>query len=210
MASRLLSLAQIPGFFGNEMSNTINDLLELTLYSELVKTDPKRAVLLFDEEVEDYFNNEILYVEYSLFNDRYTPAGQLKGDDTIEGTVRLACLLFHNTAIWGFYPEMAAVLPRPVLALERALRSGIAAGQYELCQDLLIWLLFIGACSAKFLPQRWYFVSELATAVRAQGLQTFDEFRSLLAEFFYVDRCYLVECRDVWTDIHTPKLSPHQ
>ncbi|KAL1980369.1 hypothetical protein VTN96DRAFT_4240 [Rasamsonia emersonii] len=210
MASRLLSLTQIPGFFGNEMSKTINDLLELTLYSELVKTDPKRAVVLFDEEVEDYFNNEVLYVEYSLFNDRYTAAGQLKGDDTIEGAVRLACLLFHNTAIWGFYPEMAAVLPQPVLALERALRSGIAAGQYELCQDLLIWLLFIGACSAKFLPQRWYFVNELATAVRAQGLQTFDEFRSLLTEFFYVDRCYLSECRDVWTHIHTPKLSPHQ
>ncbi|KAL1966650.1 hypothetical protein VTN77DRAFT_4061 [Rasamsonia byssochlamydoides] len=210
MASRLLLLAQIPGFFGDEMSKTIHDLLELTLYSELAKTDPKRTALLFDEEVEDYFNNEVLYVEYSLINDRYTAAGQLKGDDTIEGTVRLACILFHNTAIWGFYPEMAAVLPQPVLALERALRSGIAAGQYDLCQDLLIWLLFIGACSAKFIPQRWYFINELAKAVRAQELQTFDKFRSLLSEFFYVDRCYLSECRDVWAQIHTPTLSPHQ
>jgi hypothetical protein len=109
MASRLLSLAEIPGFFGDEMTKTFYDLLELTLYSELTKTNPKRASLLFDEEVEDYFNNEVLYVEYCLFNDRYTAAGQLKGDDTIEGAVRLACLLFHNTAIWGFYPEMAVL-----------------------------------------------------------------------------------------------------
>jgi hypothetical protein len=210
MASRLLSLAEIPGFFGDEMTKTFYDLLELTLYSELTKTNPKRASLLFDEEVEDYFNNEVLYVEYCLFNDRYTAAGQLKGDDTIEGAVRLACLLFHNTAIWGFYPEMAAVLPQPVLALERALRNGIAAGQYELCPELLIWLLFIGACSAKFLLQRLYFLNELSTAVRAQELHTFEEFHSLLTGFFYVDRCYLTECRDVWTQMHTQTLSPHQ
>jgi hypothetical protein len=209
LASRLRALARIPAFFGEELCSTIDDLLELSLYAEIARLQPQRAALLFDDQVEEYFNNEVLWVEYCIFRDRYTWNG-LRGDDTIEGGVRLACLIFHNTAIWGFFPEMAAVLPQPVLALESSIRSGLAAGLYRHHPDLLIWLLFIGACSAKFLRQRLFFMSELGTVVTAHGLQTFDEFHSLLGDFFYVDRCYLSECRDIWTHIHSTMLSPHQ
>lgn len=201
-ASRLLSLTQIPGVLGDALVEIIHDLLELTLYGEWVKSGTLYSQELLSEETEDYFNTEVLYVEYSLHNDRYTETGALKGDSSIEGCVRLACLLFHNTTIWGFYPQMAAVFPRPIIALRNALESTILSGSYMLCRDLLIWLLFIGACSAPpYFPERSYFVSELASAVSLHGLQTWQKLRALLLGFFYVDRSYMIPCRELWDEI---------
>lgn len=203
-ASRLLSLTRIPGVLGDTMVEIIYDLLELTLYAEWVRSGSLYSQELLSEETEDYFNTEVLHVEYSLHKDRYTETGELKGDDTIEGCVRLACLLFHNTTIWGFYPQMAAVFPKPIVALRNALESTILAGSYVLCRDLLIWLLFIGACSTpKYFAERSYFVTELASAVSLHGLQSWQELRALLLGFFYVDRSYMIPCQELWDEIQT-------
>lgn len=204
MASRLLFLTEIPGLFGAGMIEAIYDLLELTQYTEQRNGETQNPPSPSEGEVEDYFNTEVLYVEYSLFSDRFTEAGHLKPDDTIEGCVRWACLLYHNTTIWEFYPMLASFFHRPIMALEEALQKSILTGQFFLCQDLLIWILFIAACSSKYLPQRSYFMDELKTAVRAEGLESFEEFRSLLGGFFYTDRCYLSPCREIWDDIQTP------
>lgn len=182
LASTLRLLARIPGVFGVEMCRTIDDLTSLTLYAEIFKLQPKLAAILFDEEIEEYFNNEVLYTEYCLVNDRWistpppnninnpsnTPIHRLRGDDTIEGAVRLASLLFHNTTIWPFYPAIAPLFPVPIFCLETALRNGIAAGTYTYLPDLLIWLLFIGASAGKYLPTtRSWFMTELSKAVDA-------------------------------------------
>lgn len=203
MASRLLSLAQVPGFFDDAMISTIYDLLDLTQYAECVKGISGYPKGFITDEIEDYFNNEVLYVEYSLHRDRFTELGTLKGDHTVEGCVRLGCLIFHNTAIWGFYPQMAAVFPKPIFALKNALEITIFAGYYELCRDVLIWLLFIGASSTQYYHhrERSFFVRELATAVNLEGLQSWQELRTLLSQFFYIDRCYLQSCRDLWDDV---------
>lgn len=203
MASRLLSLAQVPGFFSEAMTSTIYDLLDLTQYAECVKGVSGYPQGFITDEVEDYFNNEVLYVEYSIHRDRFTELGIPKGDHTVEGCVRLACLIFHNTAIWGFYPQMAAVFPKPICAFKNALEITIFAGYYELCRDLLIWLLFIGASSTQYYQQRErsFFVRELATAVNLHGLESWQELRSLLTQFFYIDRCYLQSCRDLWDEV---------
>lgn len=208
LASSLRGISQIPGIFGVEMCRSIDDLTSLTLYAEIYKKQPQHAASLFDEDIEEYFNNEVLYTEYCLLNDRWTPDGQLRGDDTLEGAVRIASLLFHNTTIWPFYPAIAPLFPMPIFALEAALRNGLAAGRYEVAQELLIWLLFIGACAGKYLPPcRSYFMNELAKAIpipmhdyNRMGfqLQTFADFRHLLQGYFYVDRCYLAEAREVW------------
>lgn len=180
LASTLRLLARIPGVFGVEMCRTIDDLTSLTLYAEIFKLQPELAARLFDEEIEEYFNNEVLYTEYCLVNDRWittplnntdnntTSPDRLRGDDTIEGAVRLASLLFHNTTIWPFYPAIAPLFPVPIFCLETALRNGIAAGTYTYLPDLLIWLLFIGASAGKYLPTtRGWFMSELSKAVDA-------------------------------------------
>ncbi|EED16352.1 hypothetical protein TSTA_014430 [Talaromyces stipitatus ATCC 10500] len=173
LASTLRLLSRIPGVFGVEMCRTIDDLTSVTLYAEIFRLQPKLASVLFDEDIEEYFNNEALYTEYCLVNDRWIRASStanstftLRGDDTIEGAVRLASLLFHNTTIWPFYPAIAPLFPLPVIALETALRHGIAAGTYTYLPDLLIWLLFIGASAAKYLPtSRIWFMDELCKAI---------------------------------------------
>ncbi|KAL2798946.1 hypothetical protein BJX66DRAFT_14921 [Aspergillus keveii] len=204
-ASSLVSLIQIPGIFGDVMSKVVYDLADLLWYAEWIKGGPEYQE--FDEETECYYNTEVLYVEYALHSDRYTPSGEVKGDDTIEGCVRLACLLFHNSAIWDFYPQIAPVFPKPIIALQVALESTIRTGCYHLCRDLLIWLLFVGACSTRIPSQRSFFVNELASVVRLQGVRSWQELRAILFRYFYVDRCYLGPLRQLWDELQTTSAS---
>ncbi|PYH49056.1 uncharacterized protein BP01DRAFT_119931 [Aspergillus saccharolyticus JOP 1030-1] len=206
-ASRLIQLIEIPGIFGGALPKTIWDLLELTWYCEWIKSGPSYQE--FDEETENYFNNEVLHVEYALHTDRFTPTGEVKGDASIEGCVRLACLLFHNNVLWNFYPAVAPVFPKPIINLRLALEATMKAGYFELCRDVLIWILFIGATSSGLLPDRAFFVNELVVVVRQEGIQTWQELRALLLGFFYVDRCYLGPLRELWDELQTvPVLSP--
>lgn len=212
LASRLISLIETtPGLFDPDMCSTIYDLRELTWYAEWIKGPNSQTQI--NEETEDYFNNDVLHVEYSLHRDRFTPTGQAKGDASVEGCVRLACLLFHNTAIWDFYPMMAPVFNKPITALRLALESTIAAGCYHAPssvspdqkqgkEDLLIWLLFIGACSSQILlSERSFFINGLAAVVRMEGVQSWQELRGVLMQFFYVDRKYLGVLRGIWDEI---------
>ncbi|EPS30256.1 hypothetical protein PDE_05207 [Penicillium oxalicum 114-2] len=199
-ATRLLPLLNITGIFSEAFSKTIYDLLELCWYAEWVKGGgtPKE----FDDETENYFNVEVLSIEYSLHADRYTPTGQIKGDNSIEGCTRLACLCFHTMYMWGFYPLLAPLMPKPILALRAALEATIPTGLFALCRDLLIWLLFIGAASSQVMPhERTYFVSELAKAAKLYEIRTWQECRTVLLGFFYVDRVLLVILRQVWHDV---------
>ncbi|OKL56599.1 hypothetical protein UA08_08174 [Talaromyces atroroseus] len=245
LGSSLLALNHShPGTLSSTMTDTINDLISVTLYAEIFKTNPKLAAVIFDEEIEDYFNNEVLYTEYSLLNDRYITPTILRdaNDNTPEAATRIASLLFHNTALWPFYPSIAPVFPMPVFALQSSIASGLEAGYYHndatapATTELLIWLLFVGACASKYLPPiRAFFMQELGVVLRrhcvscspassspstpsprsssssssspsssssaafssSSGIRTFDDFRDLLQGYLYVDRCYLVEARDV-------------
>lgn len=200
LATRLLPLIKIPGIFSDAFAKIIYDLLELSWYAEWIKGST--GYKGFSEETEDYFNFEVLSVEYSLHSDRYTPSGQAKGDNSIEGCCRLACLCFHNSAIWNFYPMIAPLLPKPILALRTALEATIPSGVFALCRDLLIWVLFIGAaCSQIMPPERTYFVSELAVACRLHGVTSWQEARSILLGFFYVDRVHLPMLRQIWQEV---------
>lgn len=200
MASHLIPLTKIPGIFSEPFSNSIYDLLELSWYAEWTKGNT--GYKEFSDETEDYFNFEVLYVEYSLHSERYTPTGQVKGDNSIEGCCRLACLLFHNSAIWSFYPMIAPLLPKPIQALRAALEATIPTGLFTLCRDLLIWLLFIGAACSQALPsERAYFVSELAIAARLHGVGSWHEARSILLGYFYADRVHLAMLRQIWQEV---------
>ncbi|KAJ5750461.1 hypothetical protein N7533_007489 [Penicillium manginii] len=200
LATRLLPLIKIPGIFSDLFAKIIYDLLELTWYAEWIKGTT--GYKDFNEETEDYFNFEVVYVEYALHSDRYTPTGQAKGDNSIEGCVRLACLCFHNSAIWNFYPMIAPLLPKPITALRAALEATIPSGVFALCRDLLIWLLFVGAACSQVMPlERTFFVSELATACRLHGVTSWQEARSILLGFFYVDRVHLPMLRQIWQEV---------
>jgi hypothetical protein len=174
LGSRLLALPHIlPGTFSSTTTHTITNLISATLYAEIFKTQPKLAALIFDEEIEEYFNNEVLYTEHCLCNDRWlTPTVPRGDDDTPQGATRLACLLFHNTALWPFYPAIAPVFPMPVFALQSSLVNGLEAGYYHddsapATTELLVWLLFVGTSASKYLPPiRAFFVHELVRAVK--------------------------------------------
>ncbi|CAG7924640.1 unnamed protein product [Penicillium olsonii] len=199
LSTRLFPLLKIPGIFGEPMQQIVYDLLELSWYAEWIKGNT--GYREFSDETEDYFNSEVLQVEYQLHSDRYTSTGQVKGDNSIEGCTRLALLLFHNSAIWNFYPMVAQLLPKPILALRAALEATIPSGLFALCRDLLFWQLFLGAaCSATLPSERVFFVSELATAARLQGITSWQEARVVLQGFFYVDRIHLPMLRQIWDE----------
>ncbi|PYH98210.1 hypothetical protein BO71DRAFT_395504 [Aspergillus ellipticus CBS 707.79] len=208
IASRLIQLIEIPGMFGDAIPKTIYDLAELVWYCEWIKSSPQYQD--FDDETEDYFNTEVLSVEYALHTDRYTATGGVKDEATIEGCTRLACLLFHNTVIWGFYPDIAPVFPKPIITLRQALEATIASGYFQLCRDVLVWILFTGACSSRLMPERTFFVNELIPVLREEGIQSWQELRVLLLGFFYVDRCYLTPLRELWDEIQGRVRAPTQ
>lgn len=199
LATRLIPLMKIPGIFSDSFSTIIYDLLELSWYAEWIKGGT--GYRDFDDETEDYFNFEVLSVEYCLHTDRYTPTGQVKGDNSIEGCCRLACLCFHNSAIWTFYPMIGPLLPKPILALRAALEATVPTGLFALCRDLLIWLLFLGAACSQALPtERAYFVAELASATRLHGVASWQDLRAILLGFFYADRVHLPMLRQIWLE----------
>ncbi|EKV08072.1 Actin-binding FH2 [Penicillium digitatum] len=201
LSTRLFPLLKVPGIFGEAMQQIVYDLLELSWYAEWIKGNT--GYKEFNEETEDYFNTEVLHVEYRLHTDRYTATGQVKGDNSIEGCTRLALLLFHNSAIWNFYPMVGQLLPKPIQALRTALEATIPSGLFALCRDLLLWQLFMGAACSLTLPsERAFFVSELANAARLQGIYSWQEARTILLGFFYVDRIHLPMLRQVWDECH--------
>ncbi|OQE47443.1 hypothetical protein PENCOP_c001G05291 [Penicillium coprophilum] len=201
LSTRLFPLLKIPGIFGEAMPQIVYDLLELSWYAEWIKGNT--GYKEFNEETEDYFNTEVLHVEYQLHTDRYTATGQVKGDNSIEGCTRLALLLFHNSAIWNFYPMIGQLLPKPIQALRIALEATIPSGLFALCRDLLLWQLFMGAACSLTLPsERAFFVSELANAARLQGIRSWQEARAILLGFFYVDRIHLPMLRQIWDEGH--------
>ncbi|KAJ6171926.1 hypothetical protein N7470_000993 [Penicillium chermesinum] len=200
LATRLYPLMKIPGIFSDRFSQILKDLVELCWYAEWIKGTT--AYREFNDETEDYFNFEVLSVEYALHTDRYTPTGQAKGDNSIEGCTRLACLCFHNSAIWSFYPMMAPLLPKPILALRTALEATIPNQLFALCHELLFWLLFIGAACSQVMPaERSYFVSQLAAAARLHRISTWQEARVILLGFFYTDRVHLPMLRQIWSEV---------
>ncbi|CAG7948036.1 unnamed protein product [Penicillium nalgiovense] len=201
LSTRLFPLLKIPGIFGEAMPQIVYDLLELSWYAEWIKGNT--GYKEFNEETEDYFNTEVLHVEYQLHTDRYTETGQVKGDNSIEGCTRLALLLFHNSAIWNFYPMIGQLLPKPIQALRTALEATIPSGLFALCRDLLLWQLFLGAACSLTLPtERAFFVSELANAARLQGVHSWQEARAILLGFFYVDRIHLPMLRQICDECH--------
>ncbi|KAJ6110623.1 hypothetical protein N7486_002858 [Penicillium sp. IBT 16267x] len=205
IATRLFPLIEIPGIFSETFAKIIYDLHELCWYAEWVKGN--NAHEEFSDEVEDYFNFEVLSVEYSLHLDRYLPTGEVKGDNSIEGCCRLACLCFHNSAIWSFYPMIAPLLPMPILCLRTALEATIESGLFALCRDLLIWLLFIGASCSQVMPaERIYFVTELAAATRLHGVTSWQECRNILLGFFYTDRVHLPMLRQIWQEVRVQQV----
>ncbi|KAI3152036.1 transcriptional regulator family: Fungal Specific TF [Penicillium roqueforti] len=207
LSTRLFPLLKIPGIFGEPMAQIVYDLLELSWYAEWIKGNT--GYKEFNEETEDYFNTEVLHVEYQLHTDRYTMTGQVKGDNSIEGCTRLALLLFHNSAIWNFYPMIGQLLPKPIQALRIALEATIPSGLFALCRDLLLWQLFMGAACSLTLPsERAFFVSELANAARLQGIHSWQEARSILLGFFYVDRIHLPMLRQIWDECQLLVESP--
>ncbi|KAJ5267571.1 hypothetical protein N7478_010379 [Penicillium angulare] len=204
-ATRLFPLMKIPGIFSESFSQIMYDLLELSWYAEWIKGST--GYKDFTEETEDYYNFEVIYVEYSLHADRYLPTGQVKGDNSIEGCCRIACLCFHNSAIWSFYPMIAPLLPKPIIALRAALEATIATGLFALCRDLLIWLLFIGAACSQVMPaERTYFVTELAAATRLHGVTSWQECRAILLGFFYTDRVHLPMLRQIWQEVQMQQM----
>jgi hypothetical protein len=198
-ASALISLIEIPSIFGDGMSKVFYDLAELVWYAEWIKSGRYHQKL--DDKIEGYFNTEVIYVEYALHMDRYLETGEPKGDANIEGCVRLACLLFHNGTIWEFYPQIGPVFPKPISGLRTALAATIPTGFFQMFPEVLIWVLFIGAWASRLVPERTFFVTELAAAVGRQGIESWQELRTLLLNFFYVDRVHQTTLRGLWDEI---------
>lgn len=68
------------------------------------------------------------------------------------------------------------------------------------CQDIFVWVMFIGAHSSRDHPERSFFVAEFVKGVRYLGLESCENVRELLFGFFYTDYAFWESLREVWKE----------
>ena len=67
--------------------------------------------------------------------------------------------------------------------------------------DMLIWILFLGANSALGQVERPWFVSQLAREVISLDLKSWENARTLLLKFFYLDHAQQDAFQVVWEEV---------
>lgn len=117
----------------------------------------------------------------------------------LEGCVRLAGLLYCNTALFR-----VPLYFRWVMSLVARLKSALLSLEQMDHPEVHFWMLFLGrqACTLEFSTSEtaWWnaAISELADEL---GINSWEEARQVFQKFFYVERTHATRWRTIWADI---------
>ncbi len=181
----------------------IYDLADLVRYAERCRSkDPQ--VLEEPSSKSEFFDNQNLYIEYRLLCFPYDHADILtiQISNPLQECIRLALLLFINTALWHGWPPSSAIIRSPLTALWRALESTNLQLFWRMSSDVLLWILFIGANSSLGQIERPWFVELLRQGKVALGLP--DEWEGVerrLQGCLYLERVYGEAFRGIWDEV---------
>jgi hypothetical protein len=141
-----------------------------------------------DDSYFEFIEFRNLYIEHTLLS--YESANQM------DECVRLACVLFLSTSLTRAYPNESAIIHNNVEALKGILEVQEHDGEELMSiwtgkEDVLFWVLFIGAhCSLRQVEEQ-FFVETLKEAASIINIASFEAAKVLLSNFFYVDRVHL-------------------
>lgn len=181
--------------FDSELISIIRDLCDATLWREFYVDGLEKL----SADGESHLTTKRFEVEYRLI----TLPFQLcyNTEDTIQETCRVALLIFSTSSIMLLPPasgccrslvrQLMEALDQPGCDLQ-TLWAGL--------NDVLIWILFLGAHISIGQPEQGFFVAEIARCAHVLGLRELEEMRLLLVRFFYLDRVYQASTRMIWDE----------
>lgn len=65
---------------------------------------------------------------------------------------------------------------------------------------LFLWIMFLGGAAAAGIKDRAWFVARLAKTIMEFQICSWEDAKSSLTKFFWVDRIHENSCRDLWDD----------
>lgn len=143
-----------------------------------------------DDSYYEYINAQNLSVEHSLLS--YDP------ENLQEECVRLTCILYINTCLVRGFPISAAIIQNVVSRLRDVLKKSLKTDDWRSHEDILFWVLFIGAYCTERGTEDEVLVKALDNAVAFLGLSSLGDAKALLSTFFYVERIYGGKAKEMW------------
>jgi hypothetical protein len=129
-----------------------------------------------------------------------SPNGQVAPIYQFYESARLAA---HMYSLLCVYPYPAG--PAPFAELAIRLRKELAVLEPGAITDqeskLLLWILFMGAIMTIGTPDRYCFVSALNTVSRSLEVESWQDVKSILATFLWLDMTNDVDGRDIWEEV---------
>jgi hypothetical protein len=203
LGTRLLSLERShPHLLHPEIISCIKDLLDLVRFAERCRSIPGQV---FEESTSEpeFYDNRTLYVEYRLlsFPYDYENVKTIQNSNPLQECIRLALLLFINSALWHSWPPSSAIVRSPLTALHRALETTNVMFLWQLNPDVLMWILFIGANASLGQIERPWFVEMLGSGKAMFGLgNEWSEVERRLHCCFYLEPVYGVAFQGIWDE----------
>ena len=117
---------------------------------------------------------------------------------TWQETVRLACLVAVTTTDMLFLPNHSYT-QNLSQQLRTSCREALKALQ-PFQRQAMVWALFIGSVLSKGLPQRTWFVLEMARLCQGLGVESCDQLRGMLGRFVFLDWIYDEKLQGIWAE----------
>jgi hypothetical protein len=171
-----------------EFISTLHDLASMTRHTEAIFD------WIFpyteDDSYYEYINAQNLSVEHRLL--LYNP------QNLREECVRLTCILYINTCLVRGFPISAAIIQNVVSRLRDSLKESLKTNDWQTHEDVLFWILFVGAYCTERGTEDEVLAKALDNAVALLGLGSLEDAKALLSTFFYVERIYGIKAKEMW------------
>jgi hypothetical protein len=167
----------------------LRQFCRLVTYNEMAQRRPS-LIKPTDNDMFILFEHQVLSLPY----DKWALPGT-----QIQECIRMTILVYSNIRIWKFasFPFVGALIS--------FLREALIQADFEYFMasvpDLLFWVLFIGSAGAKGHVSRTWYLTHLAKAAQYLQLRDWQETKTLLTEFFYVDRIVDTPLEELWNEV---------
>jgi hypothetical protein len=173
----------------------VSTLLELQYFTTALNKSPLNFLLI------NRFSTSI----YCYLISPQSSMTEASGDSNLEEMCRTAALLYLKT-IYDFHlclrlpgPSMGATIDNGMIQEVKTCLSTVAMDTMD-SKNLVLWLLFLGGAVLGSTKDRAWFVARLARAIMEFQICGFDDAKTRVEEFWWVERIHQEPCRLLWDE----------
>jgi hypothetical protein len=186
---------EVAQLFSPKMIEIIQCLRSFILYQEYCHDEERN----FPAEEEEFFltrNWKFRYMALSIPTDRHQG-----GRNDRQEPCRLALLTFSYANYITQQPD-SALFRSLTMQLKTALEESVDLRFFwHPYSEVLMWVLYLGAYISKGQRERPWFIVHLSRGARLLKIKDWNEMRTILMQYFYIDRIYLRRYLEVWEEM---------